>query len=316
MSVRIRPGDREPEPEFAPELDDLDLDRVPGQDHIRAVFAAEETPEEAGGIPFPRPTRRRMSFATTRPRWSQIASIAVLGAVAVLVFGGLAYRLSLPSQAPAEPSLAVPVPAPTAAARPSPTPTPSVTDSDDAMTAVSWQGAALPVSPVAGPRVFTDTRAYGFAHDPLGAALAAVHISTHLDPYTGPKVFGPVLDEQVVAAPDDLVARTRAAYEAAARAQGYDAADIRAGTPVLAPTGAIRSWRIEDYRPDRPDRATVQLLVTTPQGQRVVYAIPVRWTAGDWAVSLANARPDATFDVMSPDRAELRDFHPFTTRGN
>lgn len=311
MSVRIRPGG-DSSPEYSV---DEDLDRVPDQSRIRAVFAPDHESPDDQAPDFERPVRGTWltDLPLRRPSWSQAVAVVVLAGIAVLVIGGLVTRLSTGNSAPV--ALATPASASPPAA---PSPAPSATQSSpaptaEAATAVSWQGAALPVHSVAGPRVFTATRAYGFAHDPLGAALAAVHISTHLDPYTGPRVFGPVIKEQVVAAPTDLLATTTRTYEAAARQRGYDDRTIAKGRPVLAPTGEIRSWAIEDYR---SDRATVQLLVASPNGDQVVYRIPVRWVSGDWAVSLADAGEQATFDVARAGRAETKDFRPFTTRGN
>lgn len=317
MSVRIRPGDDGAAQPGLALADNYDEDRPAGQQHIRSVFddvIAED--DSAGRGVFERPTRqvKWLGGLTNRQLpWSRLVAVTVLAAVVVLLLGGLATRLSMPSPQPQSAAAGAPspvVPPAATSAPPSPT-TATAGHQGSEMSAVSWQGAALPVSPVAGPSVFTETRAYGFAHDPVGAALAAVHISTHLDPYTGPKVFGPAIETQVVAARPDLLATTTAAYEAAAHAQGYSDAAIEEGRPVLAPTGSIHSWRIQDYR---PERATVQLLVATPDGRRVVYEVPVQWTGGDWSVSLAGAREEATFAVTRPD--STKDFNPFTTRGN
>lgn len=314
MSVRIRPGDGATEPVF-PFAAHPDDDRpANSQQHIRSVFEDELAQDDAAGAGwFQRPSRDGKwlnALASRRPPWSRLVAVTVLAAVAVLLLGGLATRLATPATPAPQPAVAAPTAA-TPAETPSATAPPTATHGAGQMTAVSWQGAALPVSQVAGPRVFTETRAYGFARDPLGAALAAVHISTHLDPYTGPKVFGPAIENQVVDARPDLLATTTATYETVARQQGYSDDALRQGRPVLAPTGSIQSWRIQDYR---PERATVQLLVATPVGRRVVYEVPVEWTGGDWSVSLAGAREGTAFTVVRPD--STKEFNTFTTGGN
>ena len=116
-----------------------------------------------------------------------------------------------------------------AAQPPSPSASPSAAHAGTM--AMPWQGAALPVSDTAGPEQFTDTRSTGFSHDPQGAAFAAVHISTHIDPLTGPDVFTPTIEEQVVGAPD-LMETTEQAYRKAARDMGLSpgaSADCAAG---------------------------------------------------------------------------------------
>jgi hypothetical protein len=171
--------------------------------------------------------------------------------------------------------------------------------------AISWQGAALPVSPDDGPARFTATRASGFARNPLGAALAAVHISTHIDAYTGPAVFTSAIRQQVVAgnrAKKALLTRTRASYAAAAEQMG-----VSGGAPILVPTGAVQSWRIKDFAPDGDN--AVDLLVTTPTGEQVVYRIDVRWSHGDWRLVLARSADDQLFPVEAA--GDVADFAPF-----
>jgi hypothetical protein len=250
---------------------------------------------------FIRPRRDRLAgLRGTGP--VRAVAIGLITCVVLAVVGGLAYRLSIP--APARPaaagaagaSAAVPsptAPSPTSSASPTASATPPAVDE---LSAVSWQGAALPVSDVDGPFEFTRTRASGFTQTPQGAALAAVHISTHMDAYTGPRVFTGTIAEQVIGDTRRLLATTGRVYRQAARANR-----VAAGQPVIAPTGSITSWRIGDYRPHGLNR--VQLLVRTPTGESVVYSVPVRWSQGDWKVDLSGAS-DRTFRTSQADPAD------------
>lgn len=298
MSVRIRPGD---EPVWAD--DDVTGtgwtgapgtdDSVPDPHDVRDLF------DEAPLRPEPR--------LTWRPEWTRFVAGGLLAIIVVGVLGLLAFRLSMPAPVPtSQPASAAP-PSPTTSAPPSaadPTPAPR-----DVM-AMPWQGAALPVSDAHGPEQFTDRRSTGFSRDPQGAALAAVHISTHIDPYTGPRVFTPTITEQVIGG-EDLVERTEQQYRQAAKTAGLAAEAVERGDPVLAPTGEMTGWRIRDFRPQSV--TTVELLVTTPQGQQVVYEVPVVWSDDDWRVSLSDSLSDALFRVTSAHDPDT--FEPFINNG-
>lgn len=280
MSVRITAGD---EPSW----------QWPDEDSVTdpAQFDAVVDPDDTD-----RPSLWRPPRTALRPAWTRgVAGVLAVAALA-LVVGGLAYRLSVPAP-PAAPVASAPPVAPPAPTPSDPVPTATAGSGETSdVTAMPWQGAALPVSAAAGPYRFTETRAQGFSHDQQGAAFAAVHISTHIDPFTGPDVFVPAIEEQVVGG-QDLVARTQRAYEVAARRQGLSAEAIAGGAPVLAPTGNITAWRIGTFRPDAV--TTVELLVDTPQGQRVVYEVPVVWQDDDWRVSFTTTD---SFRVTDPHR--------------
>lgn len=292
MSVRIRPGD---EPVWAGDGSggfESDQDSVPDTQDVRGVFDAA--------------TMRPEPRLRWRPEWTRLVAGALLAVIVVGVLGALAFRLSMPAPAAAPPPAPAAGPQRTeASTTPSPTP-PVVRD----LTAMPWQGAALPVSERHGPEEFTDRRSTGFSRDPQGASLAAVHISTHIDPYTGPRVFTPTISEQVTGG-QDLVARTQEQYRRAAQRAGLAPEAIRRGDPVLAPTGEMTGWRITDFRPDSV--TTVELLVTTPQGQRVVYEVPVVWTDDDWRVSLADGPATDLFRVTAATDSDS--FEPFIDKG-
>lgn len=248
-----------------------------------------------------RPARPRI----TRPAWTRGTAGLLIATSAVLLVGGLVYRLS-GSARPADPPPVAAADDAVPSTSPSASPSVSVSASPapkPEVRAMPWQGAVLPVSDRAGPATFTETRSTGFSRDPQGAAFAAVHISTHIDPYTGPDVFTPTIKEQVVGQ-GDLVAQTRQAYEATARRQGMSGEAIADGAPVLAPTGNISAWRIMAYRPDAV--TTVELLVATPAGTRLVYEIPMVWRDGDW-----RAVVDSTTGFRVSEAGGTADFTDF-----
>lgn len=289
MSVRIRPGD---EPAWQwPEASDID----------RADGSQADTAQEW----LVRPERGR-SARDLLGNWPRATAGIMLAAVGLLVVGGLAYRLSVPAPTAAPPMDPPPTPTPTASPA-----TPDVAADRPAMSAVPWQGAALPISDTAGPQVFTETRATGFTRDPQGAAVAAVHISTHIDPFTGPAVFTPTIEEQVMVTGgvEDLVRRTQKLYEKAAAARDLTSQAVADGVPILAPTGDISAWRIGTFRSDGV--TTVELLVTTPQGERLIYEVPVIWRDGDWRVTFEGASA-AEFRVTATD--DTTDFTTFIER--
>ncbi|MEI2715686.1 MAG: hypothetical protein V9E98_01605 [Candidatus Nanopelagicales bacterium] len=308
MSVRIKPGDDWGDSWGSgpgPESDD----RVPDPQDVRAVFADDDGDSDEWGAPRP---ARASWWGGGRPQVPKLVAGALIAVVVMIVLGGLAYRLSVPAPVtPAETVAAAPGPSPVTSVRsPESTPTPTPDSAD--LTSMPWQGAALPISESSGPFIFTDHRATGFAQDPQGAALAAVHISTHIDPYTGPRVFTPTIDEQVIEG-GDLLAQTMKQYEAAAEAQGLAESAIKRGAPVLAPTGEIAAWRIRNYRPDAT--TTVELLVHTPQGRSVVYEVPVVWDDDDWRVTFAGSQTGPVLRVTAAAPGAESEFEPFNTRG-
>ena len=163
----------------------------------------------------------------------------------------------------------------------------------DELSWVTVAGARVPVSGTAGPRDSGGGRARGFAHTPLGAVLAAVHISVRLSPQVGPAVFEPTLREQVVGA--DAAALGRHLDE------DYQAARAQLGLPYGAPAGRLYSTTT-GYRVDLPgpDAATVWLLIEGPghDGGSVLVAVvtQVRWTGTDWALR-APSRGDWSTDA-------------------
>ena len=175
----------------------------------------------------------------------------------------------------------------------------------DDITAVTWQGYSMPVSPTAGPQTLTATRATGFARTEVGAALAALHISVRMAPMTGPKVYRPAITDQVVGQDTSKqLAAVDAEYQRLARVAG-----VSDGAPVVGATPPFTGYRVRDYT---ATTATVDLVVTNPYEDRdLQYSIPVRWTRGDWRIVFAPADTGGGwFTVTKPNPSTT--YEPFT----
>ncbi|WP_124861771.1 hypothetical protein [Micromonospora arida] len=151
-------------------------------------------------------------------------------------------------------------------------------------------GVSVPVSAQSGPRNSSEGRARGFAHDPGGAVLAAVHIVVRVNPQVGPAVFGPTLRTQVIGAD--------AAAMRAQVAQAYDElrgqVGVADGQPVGRLNATLLGYRIVSYT---DDEVALRLLTEASGGSgsslMVSTEVRVRWTDSDWAL-LAPA--GGTFD--------------------
>lgn len=208
-----------------------------------------------------------------RPAWTRVVAWVLAGAVGFSVLGILGVQLS--NNTPTDPDS-------TAAA---------VGD----MSAVAWQGAALPVSQAAGPAEFTDTRSSGFTQTELGAALAAVHISSHISPYTGPDVFTPTITQQVTGDTTALLTMMETEYAKAAETSG-----LTDGEPQLRATGQMLAYRIETFNPDQV--TNVELYVQPPAGgEDVIYTVPVTWVDGDWSINPTADDAGVTFAITEPN---------------
>jgi len=240
-----------------------------------------------------------------RPRrnWARpVAAVVILTLLGTLTLG-LAVALSRPApsvEPTVAPAAAADVGEPEAdAAAPEP-----VSNAD--VTAVSWQGTALPISASAGPRDFSATRSKGFAQSPMGAALAAAHISSHMDPYTGPAVFKPTITQQVTGDTEAMLASVQQTYTAQAKRLG-----VKNGAPILAPTGSMIAWRIDRYSDTGVN--DVEVYVQTPTGKDVIYTVPVQWVDGDWKVTPTPGQA-SIFAISTPDPStEYTAFTPTTS---
>jgi hypothetical protein len=153
----------------------------------------------------------------------------------------------------------------------------------------------VPVDSVHGPARFTDRRSAGFTRDANGAALAATHLSSRIDPHTDPDSFTPVISRQTVGNTTVLLAATRGSYRMLARS-----AKLTDGAPVpVTNPGQVRGWRIlKAFDPDRVVR--VGLLVTDPTGGSAEFVIPLTWTGGDWQLTPRITGGGVRFTVDTP----------------
>jgi len=144
-----------------------------------------------------------------------------------------------------------------------------------------FYGVELPFSAAAGPR---DTRggvAAGFAHDPLGALLAAVNIGVRANGQWGPRIFTAVIRGQVTG-PDAalLLANCQASYDQASRSEG-----VTGGQPLGDAEVAEEAFRWVAYTPD----AAVIDLVSAGPGRlgstvRASTQLQAVWDGRDWKV--------------------------------
>lgn len=327
MSVRIQPGDRQPDGPGDGYVPDPYLDRLEDNSDIRSIFGdvgddaaeleggaasgSDADPGRAGLFGMQRPTRNGLGqwSGASRPPWPKVVAFVVLGSLGLMLLGPFVLRLS-GGPSPTQPA---PAPMPKAeVASPAPSPPAEAVAPGDggALRTVAWQGAVLPVSEQSGPRVFDRVRTSGFSRDEIGAALAAVHLSTHLDPHAGPAVFTAVVERQAVQVPDDLLAGLQDSYEAAARRARMSEAQIRRGAPVVAPMHEVHAWRVEAFMPQLAD---VDLLVRNAAGEDLYYRVPLVWRSGDWRLSLATATPKGLFQGVPNQDPDT--FTPFATGG-
>lgn len=234
--------------------------------------------------PKPATAKKRL----TKKQRAIVVSLAI--AFGFIVIGGLSVALSKPAPV-VEPPVAAD------AQQPAPEPAP-VNDQS-----VDYLGTRLPVDTQAGPARWTPTRSFGFAQTELGAALAAVHISTHIDPYTGPDTFVPTINEQIVGDTAALTARYQAFYD-----QEATPAQKKNSEPLQATTGQFVGWNIPNF--DATGTTDVQILVRA-EGNDYAFVVPVSWHEGDW-----KAKPDidAQGAHFQSTTADTDTFQPFNTQ--
>jgi hypothetical protein len=149
--------------------------------------------------------------------------------------------------------------------------------------AISWSivggNEPVPASPVAGPRTTVGGLAKGFTHDTLGAALAAVNISSRLASEVGPQVYEATAREQCFGDVDTTLNQIRNSFS-------------------NAPPGAAKPseiwYRVAGGDPTG-DLVLMSIALKTPESvERGGYAgldMTMRWVAGDWKMQVPIARP-------------------------
>ncbi|GAA4060835.1 hypothetical protein [Actinomadura miaoliensis] len=151
---------------------------------------------------------------------------------------------------------------------------------------VTWQvykTMALPYSSAAGPLVVSADGevARCFAHTPLGALLAATHLSSR---YVFSTQWRVITTEQVIPGPG------RDAYVKLRKNRGVDVV-------VPGSLGQIAGFQFVTYG---PQTAVVQLVMRFSTGQMSVSAVTVKWQDGDWKLELQpNGSPSASQQLVS-----------------
>jgi hypothetical protein len=152
------------------------------------------------------------------------------------------------------------------------------------LASVRWSGfhgVELPVSAQAGPYDLSGGVATGFAHNPLGALMAAVNIGVRANAQWGPQIFTAVIRGQVTG-PDTaaLLAGCQAAYDQAAQS-----GQVTGGQPLGTAVVTEQAFRWITYT---PAAAILDLAVAGPgDGGATVRAsvqMQVIWDGGDWKV--------------------------------
>ena len=166
-----------------------------------------------------------------------------------------------------------------------PTPAGTRRPADHALTWVRVGEQPVPASASHGPRIRHDGLAAGFAHDELGAVIAAINISTRLTGSAGPDVYEPTARHQCVG---DIPAGLAA---------------IALQTSTAAPGAATPSeffYRITGGDP-HGDTVTIALAARSPQattqGGYAALERTVVWVHRDWRVQLPATPPHLTGSV-------------------
>jgi hypothetical protein len=171
-----------------------------------------------------------------------------------------------------------------------------------------FYGVELPSSAAAGPGDTSGGLAAGFAHDPLGALLAAIDIGVRANAQWGPRIFGPEIRGEVTgAAADALLANCETAYDQASRA-----AYVTGGQPLGGVDVTEEAFRWVAYT---SGAATVDLVSAAPDGQGTVRAstkVEVVWAAGDWKVV---APPGGDWGNSATRLLSLTGYTVFTGQG-
>ena len=149
--------------------------------------------------------------------------------------------------------------------------------------AMSWSivggNEPVPASQVAGPRNTEGGLAKGFTHNTLGAAVAAMNISSRLASEVGPQVYEATAREQCFGDVDTTLNQIRNSF-------------------TNAPPGAAKPseiwYRVAGGDPTS-DLVLMSIALKTPESvERGGYAgldMTMRWVGGDWKMQVPIARP-------------------------
>jgi hypothetical protein len=172
-----------------------------------------------------------------------------------------------------------------------------------------FYGVELPFSAAAGPH---DTRrgvAAGFAHDPLGALLAAVNIGVRANAQWGPRIFTAVIRGQITGpGAAALLANCQTSYDQASRAEG-----VTGGQPLGNADVAEEAFRWVSYS---PVAAVIDLVSAAPGPSgttaRASTRLQVVWDGRDWKVI---APPGGNWGNSAAELSSLSGYTLFSGQG-
>ncbi|MEV0732376.1 hypothetical protein [Polymorphospora sp. NPDC050346] len=206
-----------------------------------------------------------------RPPWTRPGFIAAAVLVAVVLVIGLVVALQ-PRDDPPPPTVTPPTagpidpgPAGTATAAPHAIPT-------TAPDGITWElvgQVAVPVHPTAGPRTRTGGTAAGYAHDPVGALVAAAQIAVRAGISAGRDSWEPTIERQFVPGPD--------------RDRLLDSLLTAADAP--SQPGELSQIAGYSYLSYTPDTAVIGLALRAPSAGSPRYhvlTLTLLWRDGDW----------------------------------
>ena len=155
-------------------------------------------------------------------------------------------------------------------------------------------GIWLPISSEAGPKHLSNIHS-GFAHTPLGAALAEIHISVLAGMYAGSDVFEPTIKTQLTGVDKyKILAQVESDYQQELRSSGG-----RPGDAIAAPSLQLSGILIEHYD---PGYSAIHLLVKRQKDGVTDYLdarFEVRWINGDWKL-VAPLNADWASTISTP----------------
>lgn len=186
-------------------------------------------------------------------------------------------------------------------------------DGENPLATVSWdlwQGVALPVSPTLGPKTTDGDVARGFDRSPGGAALAAIHILVRSGSPSGPAVFEPTINDQVVGDDADaFLAATTSNYESKRLDVGAEYGDPLPQDPL-----DFRGYRVES---PSEDAVPVHLLVASVDDSGEERCLNIRagmvWQDGDWRLTAPPGGDGSAINQLVP--CQMDTYTPIPRQG-
>ncbi|MCP2337919.1 hypothetical protein [Actinomadura rupiterrae] len=169
----------------------------------------------------------------------------------------------------------------------------------DGLTWQDFHGLRMPYSASEGPHTVAGDRVAGFGHSPLGALLAAVHLSVRSDPRWGLATAMSTVNTQFVG-PDTI---------------GMLASINTAPPPPSAPHAyvVLEGFRWQGYT---PETASLDVVSAGPgdsdQVVRAATRIQLQWRDGDWRVL---APPGGSWQASATPVNTLDGYTRFPTPG-